>query len=293
MRIKYLAQGENILMLGFEPSTFCIQNRHSNHYTNCSQHRFKHSSRQNTENTAQSKQQRTQIQTQFNAWFTDHRQSAMQDSQNTVRYNSMQGSQNTDSSMQDSQNTDTNTVQYRTYRTKTQTQFNARFTKHSSTPDSQNTESNTVQCRIHRSQTKFNAGFTEHNQIQFNAGFTEHRPKHSSMQDSQNTGSNTVQCRIQGIKYRMTGVVWRNLRWVLSAHSPRRSTTRSLIADTPLLPGGQKSLQQYERIEGNQISLWFLALVPQRPYHKMMQKYVNFIFLWWENWFLTLTIGLQ
>ena len=23
-------------MLGFEPSTFCIQNRHSNHYTNCS-----------------------------------------------------------------------------------------------------------------------------------------------------------------------------------------------------------------------------------------------------------------
>ena len=37
MRIKSLAQGENILMLGFEPSTFCIQNRHSNHYTNCSQ----------------------------------------------------------------------------------------------------------------------------------------------------------------------------------------------------------------------------------------------------------------
>ena len=36
MRIKSLAQGENILMLGFEPSTFCIQNRHSNHYTNCS-----------------------------------------------------------------------------------------------------------------------------------------------------------------------------------------------------------------------------------------------------------------
>ena len=34
MQIKYLAQGENILMLGFEPSTFCIQNRHSNHYTN-------------------------------------------------------------------------------------------------------------------------------------------------------------------------------------------------------------------------------------------------------------------
>ena len=32
MRIKSLAQGENILMLGFEPSTFCIQNRHSNHY---------------------------------------------------------------------------------------------------------------------------------------------------------------------------------------------------------------------------------------------------------------------
>ena len=36
MRVKSLAQGENILMLGFEPSTFCIQNRHSNHYTNCS-----------------------------------------------------------------------------------------------------------------------------------------------------------------------------------------------------------------------------------------------------------------
>ena len=36
MRIKSLAQGENILMLGFEPSTICIQNRHSNHYTNCS-----------------------------------------------------------------------------------------------------------------------------------------------------------------------------------------------------------------------------------------------------------------
>ena len=34
MRIKSLAQGENILMLGLEPSTFCIQNRHSNHYTN-------------------------------------------------------------------------------------------------------------------------------------------------------------------------------------------------------------------------------------------------------------------
>ena len=33
MRIKSLAQGENILTLGFEPSTFCIQNRHSNHYT--------------------------------------------------------------------------------------------------------------------------------------------------------------------------------------------------------------------------------------------------------------------
>ena len=38
MRIKSLAQGENILMLGFEPSTFCIQNRHSNHWTNCSPH---------------------------------------------------------------------------------------------------------------------------------------------------------------------------------------------------------------------------------------------------------------
>ena len=25
------------MMLGFRPSTFCIQNRHSNHYTNCSQ----------------------------------------------------------------------------------------------------------------------------------------------------------------------------------------------------------------------------------------------------------------
>ena len=37
MQIKSLAQGENILMLGFEPSTFCIQNQHSNHYTNCSQ----------------------------------------------------------------------------------------------------------------------------------------------------------------------------------------------------------------------------------------------------------------
>ena len=34
MRIKSLAQGEKILMLGFEPSTFCIQNQHSNHYTN-------------------------------------------------------------------------------------------------------------------------------------------------------------------------------------------------------------------------------------------------------------------
>ena len=43
MQIKSLAQGENILMLGFELSTFCIQNRHSNHYTNCSFLRKAHS----------------------------------------------------------------------------------------------------------------------------------------------------------------------------------------------------------------------------------------------------------
>ena len=34
MRIKYLAQGNNILLLGFEPSTSVTRNRHSNQTTN-------------------------------------------------------------------------------------------------------------------------------------------------------------------------------------------------------------------------------------------------------------------
>ena len=34
MQIKCLAQGNNILMLGFEPSTSASRNRHSNHMTN-------------------------------------------------------------------------------------------------------------------------------------------------------------------------------------------------------------------------------------------------------------------
>ena len=34
MQIKYLAQGNNILLPGFEPSTSVTRNRHSNHMTN-------------------------------------------------------------------------------------------------------------------------------------------------------------------------------------------------------------------------------------------------------------------
>ena len=34
MQIKCLAQGHNILMPGFEPSTSVSRNRHSNHLTN-------------------------------------------------------------------------------------------------------------------------------------------------------------------------------------------------------------------------------------------------------------------